>query len=271
MAELKTIIITGAAHGIGQAIAHLFCEKGWNVIGTSRQSLSPSRSSSRITYYPLDLTNPLSIDTFVQRVVADFGGIDVLVNNAGVCLLGPHEELNPEEDHLIFETNVLGPMRLMRGVLPLMRERGGGRIISISSICGGMTLPLYSQYCATKWAIEGFCEALAFEVRQHNILIKIIQPAVFKTGSFENQLAEYNRRPKHPAYRDFISRVLPNIAAQEKKAPTPEVVAETVWRAANDRSPRLRYRPRSHFILAARTLIPTVLYHRFIRRLLNAW
>ena len=268
----KTVLITGASRGIGETTARLFHARGWNVAATMRRpATSEMLPDTRLRLYPIDVTEPASIAAALPAILADFGRVDVLVNNAGLCLVGALEEMTAEDNLRLLETNVLGPANMIRALLPHMRAAGGGRIINISSMCGGMTLPLYSGYCASKWALEGLSESLAFELRQHNIKIKIVEPAVFRTGSFESQLAHRTQRPQHPAYQAFVAKVMPNIAKWENGAPGPEPVAKAIWRAANDRWPRLRYRVGSGFILGARGLVPSALYVRVVRRVLNAW
>lgn len=269
----RTILITGASRGIGLSAALLFRERGWRVAATMR---SPSSSGlipdgDRLRTYRLDVTEEDSVHRAVDQILADFGRIDVLVNNAGFCLPGAFEAQREEDMRRHLETNVIGTMRVTRAVLAPMRKAGGGRIINMSSICGRMTLPLYTGYCASKWAIEGFSEALAFEVRQHNIKVKIIEPAVFRTGSFEHQLREFEERPSSPEYQGFVARVMPRLARWERTAPGPDGVADAIWRAATDRLPRLRYSPRGRAILALRSIVPDFLFVRGVRRILDAW
>jgi NAD(P)-dependent dehydrogenase (short-subunit alcohol dehydrogenase family) len=267
-----TVLITGASRGIGETTARHFHARGWSVAATMRQPAnSRLQPDARLKIYPLDVTDPASIAATLPAIVADFDRIDVLVNNAGLCLVGALEELTPEDDRQLVETNILGAMNMIRAVLPHMRAAGGGRIVNISSMCGGMTLPLYSGYCASKWGLEGLSESLAFELRQHQIKIKIVEPAVFRTGSFAGQLAHRAQRPQHPAYEAFVAKVMPNIAKWESAAPGPEPVADAIWRAATDWWPRLRYRVGSALILGARGFVPGALYVRVVRRLLNAW
>jgi NAD(P)-dependent dehydrogenase (short-subunit alcohol dehydrogenase family) len=227
--------------------------------------------SNQLRVYDLDVTSPASVTGAVDAAIADFGRIDVLVNNAGLCLVGAHEELTEDDDRAILETNLLGPMRVVRAVLPHLRQMGGGRIVNVSSMCGGMTLPLYSAYCASKWGLEGFSESLAFEVRRHGIKVKIVRPGVHRTGSFDVQLARREQHVAHPAYEAFTNEVLPRLAAFEKTAPPPDAVARTIFKAATDRWPRIRYPIHSGAVLAARRLVPGSLYMRVVRRILAAW
>jgi NAD(P)-dependent dehydrogenase (short-subunit alcohol dehydrogenase family) len=272
MTTQKVVLITGASRGIGETTARAFHAAGWTVAAGMRAPAASSLSpDERMKPYALDVTDDASVTAAVAAVMADFGRIDVLVNNAGLCLVGPLEELSKADDRALLETNLLGPMALIRAVLPHMRAQGGGRIINVSSMCGGMTLPLYSGYCASKWGLEGLSESLAFELRQHNIKIKIVQPSVHRTGSFETQLAHRARRAPHPAYMGFFDRVLPNIEKWERTADDATPVARTILKAATDRLPRLRYPVGSGPILFGRRLVPSALYVRVVRRILNAW
>jgi len=272
MTPRKVVLITGASRGIGEAAARHFHAGGWTVAATMRTpAASTLVTDDRLRTFALDVMDEAAVSAVVADVLAAFGRIDVLVNNAGLCLMGPLEELTDTDDRTLLETNVLGPMRLIRAVLPSMRAAGGGRIVNVSSVCGGMTLPLYSGYCASKWALEGLSESLAFELRSHNIKVKIVEPAVHRTGSFAGQLAHRARRTAHPAYADFIARVLPNIETWEAAAPGPDPVARAIYGAATDRWPRLRYPVGSGAILFFRRLVPGALYVRMVRRLLGAW
>lgn len=272
MDSRRVVLVTGASRGIGSVTARAFFEAGWTVAaGMRTPDPGVVPASDRAAAVALDVTDAASIAAAVAEVITRFGRIDVLVNNAGLCLVGPLEEMSAADDRAIFETNVLGPANVIRAVLPHMRAQGGGRIINVSSMCGGMTLPLYSTYCASKWGLEGLSEALAFELRAHNIKIKIVEPSVYQTGSFSAQLAHRAERAPHPAYAAFVAQVLPNITKWENAARSPEPVARTILKAATDRLPRLRYPVGSGPILFGRRLVPSALYVRVVRRVLNAW
>ena len=269
----KTILITGASRGIGLEAAELFARRGWNVAATMR---SPNTSAiaadgRRVRTYRLDVADEASIGSAVDGIIADFGRIDAVVNNAGYCLPGAFEAQTDEDFRRHIDVNLMGAMRVTRAVLPHMRRVRRGRIINMSSICGRMTLPLYTGYCASKWALEGFTEALGFELRQHNIQVKLIEPGVFRTGSFDQQMSDIGGRPTHEAYDDFARRVLPRMARVERSAPGPAAVADAIWRAATDRWPRLRYSPRGSAILALRAILPDFVFVRGVRRALDAW
>lgn len=268
----RTVLVTGASRGIGEATARYFLDQGWSVAAAMRRpGASQLSSSGRLRLYEMDVTSEPSVTAAVAAAIADFGRIDAVVNNAGLCVVGALEELTEADDRLVLETNVLGAMRVSRAVLPHMRACGGGRIINVSSMCGQMTLPLYSAYCASKWGLEGFSESLAFETRRSGIKVKIVQPAVHRTGSFQGQIAGRAARVAHPEHAAFSDGVLQRMAAFERAASGPEAVARAIHRAAMDHWPRLRYPVGSRGILLARRMIPSALFVRVVRRLLNAW
>ena len=272
MGQTKTVLITGASTGIGRATVEYFAKRGWNVAATMR---SPEKSDldglfPNIRVVRLDVTEPASIEASIAETIAAFGAIDVVVNNAGYGLMGPFEAQTDAQLRRQFETNVFGVMNVIRAVLPHMRERKGGRIINVTSLAGRMSLPLYSAYCSTKWAVEGFSEALWLELRQHNIKVKIVEPSFIKTDFFERSL-EISSKPGLTAYDEFVANVAPNIKAWEEAAPGPEVVARSIWRAATSFWPRLRYHPAGTLAILGRSLVPGHLAVRIIRRIFNAW
>ncbi len=236
---------------------------------------SPEKSdlaskSDRIRLFKLDVTDDASISAALQEVIQAFGKIDVLVNNAGYGLVGPFEAQSDEQIRRQFETNVFGLMKMCRAILPHMRELRAGRIINVASVAGRITIPLFSTYCSTKWAVEGFSEALWLETRQFNIKVKVIEPGMIKTDFFERSM-ELAKKPGLTAYDDFIAAVQPNLENWEKAAPGPEIVARDIYRAATSWWPTLRYQPNGRFAVFGRYLAPTWLCVRVVRRMFNAW
>jgi len=268
----KTVLITGASSGIGRATALLFAERGWNVAATMR---SPEKSdlgakSQRIMLFKLDVTDEASIEAAVARVIAEFGAIDVIVNNAGYGLVGPFEAQTEAQIRRQFDTNLFGAMNVIRAALPHMRERKRGRIVNVTSVAGRMAMPLYSAYCATKWALEGFSEALWLELRQHSIKVKIVEPGFIKTDFFDRSRVAA-KKPGLTAYDEFTAAVAPNLQAWEEAGAEPVVVARSIWRASTSIWPRLRYHPNGMLPVYGRGLVPGQLYVRIVRRLFNAW
>jgi NAD(P)-dependent dehydrogenase (short-subunit alcohol dehydrogenase family) len=269
---IKTVLITGASSGIGRATAELFAARGWNVAATMR---TPEKSdlgakSERIRLVKLDVTDPASIETAVADVIAQFGAIDVVVNNAGYGLVGPFEAQTEAQIRRQFDTNLFGAMNVIRAVLPHMRGRKSGRIVNVTSVAGRISMPLYSAYCATKWALEGFSEALWLELRQHNIKVKIIEPGMIRTDFFDRS-RDVAKKPGLTAYDEFVELVSPNLKAWEDAGADPVVVARSIWRASTSIWPRLRYQPNGMFPVYARGFVPGHLYVRIVRRLFNAW
>lgn len=271
MSEGKVVLITGASVGIGRATALLFAERGWTVAATMRRPEESDLASlsGRIRLFPLDVTDQVSVDAAIARVIAECGQIDVVVNNAGYGLMGPFEAQTDAQIRRQFETNLFGVMNVTRAVLPHMRGRKQGRIVNVGSAAGRMTLPLYTAYCATKWALDGFSEALWFELRQHNIKVKIIEPGMVKTEFFDRR--EVAAKAGLTDYDTFVKTVMPNLHLWEDSGVEPEVVARSIWRASTSIWPRLRYQPNAKFAVWPRGWIPGHLYVRVIRRLMNAW
>lgn len=182
----KTVFITGSSSGIGRATAEIFSSRGWNVAATMR---NPEKEEAlgelpNVKLFPLDVLDNESVKNTIKEIVQVFGKIDVLVNNAGYAAIGPFEAA--EEDQILrqFGTNVFGMMRVTKGILPHFRNHGGGMIINISSVAGRTSFPLFSLYNSTKWAVEGFTEALRYELRQFNIRVKLIEPGAIKTDFY---------------------------------------------------------------------------------------
>lgn len=268
----KTVLITGASSGIGRATAELFAANGWTVAATMR---SPEKSdlasvSDRIKLFKLDVTDQASVDAAVREVLTQCGTIDVLVNNAGYGLMGPFEAQSDEQIRRQFECNVFGVFNVTRAVLPHMRERQQGRIVNVGSAAGRLTIPLYSMYSATKWALEGFSEGLWLETRQHNIKVKIIEPGMIKTDFFDRS-REVANKPGLTAYDEYVSLVMPNLKAWEDAGADPQLVARSIWKASTSIWPRLRYQPNARFVVWARGWVPGQLAVRLVRRLFNAW
>ena len=267
----KTVLITGASSGIGRATAELFAAEGWTVAATLRrpeQAPAFIDQNARIETFALDVTDQASIAKAVADVIAAFGAIDVLVNNAGYGLVGAFEAIDQAQVERQFATNVFGLMAATRAVLPHMRGRGTGHIVNVASIGGRLTFPFYSVYHATKWAVEGFSESLAYETRPFGIHVKIIEPGPIKT-EFYGRSEDRPTTEKLGAYAASFAKVYPRMRAIGLKAPGPEIVARAIFAAAGDTSNRLRWKPNGAMMIALRDLAGPNLYHRAVRRILG--
>lgn len=236
----KTIFITGSSSGLGRAAARLFASHGWKVIATMR---NPERQAELATLpgvalLPLDITDRSQIEQAATRAVTA-GGVDVVFNNAGYGMSGPLEGLTDEQMLRMVNTNLLGTIRTTKAFIPHFRERKGGLFINTTSIGGLITVPFNSLYHATKWALEGWSESMAFELNQLGIGMKIVEPGGMKTDFFTRSLDV----GRHPAYDALLDSVMGAITdpKQMETYSAPEQIAEVVYEAATDGKDQLRY------------------------------
>lgn len=237
MAKLKIALVTGASSGIGEATAQRLAAAGYKVYGTSRRGAQAGRQAFEML--ALDVTSDESVAAAVDEVIRHDGRIDLLVNNAGfgVAPAGA-EESSMEQARSIFETNVFGLIRMTRAVLPHMRRQASGRIINISSVLGFLPMPYGALYAATKHAVEGYSESLDHELRTRGIRVSTIEPAYTKTPFDANFIEPDVRLDEYHEARAAVSRRVNEIMAT---AESPDVVAETVLKAANAMHPKIRY------------------------------
>lgn len=190
----KTIIITGASRGFGKIWAEAFLKRGDNVVATSRnidhlQELA-NQYGKALLPLQLDITSKADCIAAVNQAQEHFGTIDTLINNAGYCVFGTIEENSEKEARDLFEANVFGTLWMTQAILPLFRSQGKGHIIQLSSVLGINSLPTMGLYCATKYAVEGFSEALQAEVKDFGINVTLIEPNSFKTDFFGSSAIE---------------------------------------------------------------------------------
>ncbi|MEH7888335.1 SDR family oxidoreductase [Elizabethkingia meningoseptica] len=181
------IIITGASKGIGFALAESFAKQGHQVYGFSRHTAE----SSNFTSLSVDVTDKEQIQQAVSAVIAKEGRIDVLINNAGMGMVGAVEDTTKEDIHKLFDLNLAGPVQMMSAVLPQMRTQRSGRIINISSIGSEMGLPFRGFYSASKSALDKVTEAMRYEIKNWNI-----QATILHLGDIKTNIAEGRVRTK---------------------------------------------------------------------------
>ncbi len=265
----KTVLITGASTGIGRATAQLFQQQGWNVIATMRSpEKSPELSDlQNVLCLPLDVTKPDTIQAAIDRSVAEFGTIDVLINNAGYALIGAFEACDMADIRGQFETNVFGLMEVTRAILPHFRLRQQGILVNVASIGGRVAFPIYSPYHATKWAVDGFSESLQYELRQFNIKVKIIEPGAIKTDFYSRSIS-LAQKAGLTVYNDYIQKTLPKMNRAGENGSPPEFTAKVIYQAATDGSWKLRYPAggNASFILGLRKLLPDAWFTALMRR-----
>ncbi|MEU2619984.1 SDR family NAD(P)-dependent oxidoreductase [Streptomyces sp. NPDC007157] len=181
----KTVLITGASTGMGEALTFEYVARGWNVAATMRD---PARANPAFTGLDtvlvtrLDVTDAASIEQAVRETVERFGAVDAVVNAAGYGQVGAIEEVSPAQVRDQFETNVVGIVQVVQAVLPHMRERGSGHILNIGSMGGHVSLPTMAVYCASKSAVQNLTEGLAKELDPLGIRVTLVEPAGFDTN-----------------------------------------------------------------------------------------
>jgi NAD(P)-dependent dehydrogenase (short-subunit alcohol dehydrogenase family) len=241
----KTVLITGASSGIGLETALYFHERKWNVVATMRnpeKRRTPLHEKGLPDLVHLDVMDGESIRAAVEYAVKKYGRIDVLVNNAGYAIYGPFEATTPEQAARQFDTNIFGLMAVTREVLPLFRRQQDGILINVTSMGGRIGFPLYSVYNATKWAVEGFSEAIQHELAPLNIRVKIIEPGVILTDFYERSLDTADAADLAEAYGGILKRSrLRRESDIRMTGSKPSGVARVIHRAATDGSRRLRY------------------------------
>ncbi len=249
----KTVLITGASSGIGKAAALLFKQRGWNVAATMRKPKDHADWTENLFCPRLDVTDERSITAAVQKTVDQFGSIDALINNAGYGLLGPLQGYSTQEFRRQLATNLLGAATVSRICLPHLRQ-SRGVIVNVSSVAGRVSFPLGSAYNASKWGLEGFTEAIQYELRPLGVRVKLVQPGAFKTDFASRSMVW----AEHPDYDALLTAAKEINDKQIAKSPGPEKVAEAIYRAANDHSMRLRYSVNGQPLLLINKLLPHI-------------
>jgi NAD(P)-dependent dehydrogenase (short-subunit alcohol dehydrogenase family) len=233
--QKKVALITGVSSGIGLATAKRLAAAGFRVFGTSRK---PSDAGSDIEMLTLDVVSGDSVRSAVAEFIKKAGRIDVLVNNAGLGILGGAEESSIDQARQLFETNFFGTLRTIAAVLPHMRAQGSGRIINVSSVFGFMPAPFMALYSASKHALEAYSESLDHEVRGLGIRVALIEPAQTRTAFEQNMMTPDSSLSAYDLDRGLFREAMAHGMA---KADPPEVVAEIILKAANSVHPKRRY------------------------------
>jgi len=241
----KTVLITGASSGIGNATAKLFHAKGWNVIATMRDPAKETELNqlSNMLVTRLDVSDLASIEAAIAAGIAKFGAIDTLVNNAGYGVFGVFEAASREKIQKQFDVNVFGVMDTIRAILPHFRARRSGMIVNVGSGAGIFTMPTISLYSASKFALHGFTEALSFELDPLGIGVKLVSPiGGVSATAFQGRMAQEFAGEAPDDYGPFLEnsgRAFASMVADRMMSA--DDVAEVVHGAATDGTDRLRY------------------------------
>ena len=259
----KVVLITGGSSGIGKAIGDFLFHKGFTVYGTSR---NPEKvSNSLFPLIALDVREVASIQSAVATIIQEAGRLDIVINNAGVGITGPLEEIPMDEIKNNFETNFFGPIEVMKAALPQMRAQQSGLIINITSIAGYMGLPYRSVYSASKGALELITEALRMEVKSFGIQITNVAPGDFATniaaGRFHAPVLQGS------AYEKVYAGVLQTMDAHVDSGSNPNEMAEAVYRIIQNPNPRIHYKVgvfMQKFSIVLKRILPDKVYEKML-------
>ena len=259
----KVVLITGGSSGIGKSIGAFLHHKGFIVYGTSR---NPERiANSVFPLIALDVRDTESIQKAVTEVISKSGRIDVVINNAGVGITGPIEEIPTEEIKNNFETNLFGPIEVMKAVLPQMRQQKSGLIINITSIAGYMGLPYRGIYSASKGALELITEALRMEVKSFGIQITNVAPGDFATniasGRYHAPLL------KDSAYEVPYGNTLKMMDEHVDSGSNPNEMAEAIYKIIQNPNPKVHYKVgvfMQKFSIVLKRILPDTVYERML-------
>ena len=256
-------IVTGASTGIGRTAAEALARSGYRVFGTSRRV--QGEGPAGVEMLVCDVTDKPSVDRLVAHVLAEAGQIDLVVNNAGLGLVGGAEESSLGQVQALFDVNLFGVMRVVNAVLPSMRARGAGRIVNISSVLGLAPGPYLAHYAATKHALEGYSEALDHEVRGFGIRVVLVEPAYTRTAMESNSLAV---DMPIAAYAETRAHMFALNAGLLANGDDPAVVGAAIVQAATDAVPRLRYPAgkTARQVSLLRRLVPARMFDKSLRK-----
>lgn len=243
--DKNVILITGASSGIGKVTAKYLSSKGNIVVATSRRAPSVEKINfSKEVSYPLliqmDVTDEKSIKDGISFIQTRIGDIDVLINNAGIGISGPIEDISKEHMKAIFDTNFFGAMTVTQHVLPMMRAKKNGLIIMVSSIAGVIGLPYQGVYSASKFALEGISEALRLELKSFGVNVVLLEPGVFNTPFTDNRRKIQN---ESSVYDDELRKTITVFEQDERRGLHPILIAYTMENIIGSAKQKVRYRP----------------------------
>jgi NAD(P)-dependent dehydrogenase (short-subunit alcohol dehydrogenase family) len=260
---VRNILVTGASSGIGKAVAERLASIGHSVFGTSR-NIQTGTIIHGVEFIQMDVCQEAQVLEGIQFLIGKTGKLDVIVNNAGLGMVGPVENVSDEEARIIFDTNVFGVLNVCRAAIPFLREAGGGYIINVTSLAAQMGLPFRGIYSASKFAVEGFTESLSQEVLQFGIKVVLIEPGDFKTNI--NQTRKVAKSVS-AAYGNQNESTLEQIIHEVRNAPEPFAIAKKIEWIIQQKNPALRYRVANlmqRFSLTLMRTLPSRLFERLI-------
>ena len=260
----QRILITGASSGIGETTAKALVDRGHSVFGTSRKPTVQTEGGPR--WLQMDVCDDHSVAAGVASMADQAGGIDAVICNAGMSIFGAVEDVSIEDAQRQFETNFFGVLRVLRCVLPHMRQQASGRILLVGSLAGRAPIPFQAHYSASKAAVDALSAALTNEVNPFGIPVVLIEPGDIKTPF--NEAMEWTTHPSETVYARTAQQVEKVVRESLPVAPPPEAVARVIIRALESRRPRSRYTvgAESRLVPFAKRFLPDRVNLALIRR-----
>ena len=259
----KVVLITGGSSGIGKSIGEFLHHKGFIVYGTSR---NPERvSNSVFPLIALDVRNTDSIHVAVAKIISTLGRLDIVINNAGVGITGPLEEIPMAEIRNNFETNFFGPIEVMKAVLPQMRSQKSGLIINITSIAGYMGLPFRSLYSASKGALQLLTEGLRMELKPFDIEVVNVAPGDFDTDIASRRFHAIAN--ENSPYLTTYKKMLDKINGDVKKGKNPKILAEEMEKIIVHKSRKINYKVGGFlekFSIILKRILPDLVFEKIL-------
>ncbi|RKE95122.1 SDR family oxidoreductase [Ichthyenterobacterium magnum] len=259
----KVILITGGSSGIGKSIGEFLFKKGFTVYGTSRNP--KNHANSIFPLIALDVSDVESIENAIVSVVKQSGRLDVVINNAGAGITGPLEEIPNEEIRRNFETNLFGPINVIKSVLPQMRKQNSGLIINVTSIAGYMGLPYRGIYSASKGALELITEAFRMEIKSFNIKMTNVAPGDFATNIAAGR---YHAPVKdNSPYKKSYGNSLKLMDEHVDQGMDPKHMAEAVFKIINTKNPKIHYKVgefMQKFSIVLKRILPDKIYEKLL-------
>lgn len=272
MKEKKVVLITGASSGIGYETAKKFLKQKHIVYGVARRTelMKELEDIGGHTFF-MDVRDDKSVKEGIKKIIKEQEKIDVLINNAGYARYGSVEDVSIKQAKEQFETNVFGYARVIKEVLPQMRKQKSGIIINVTSSAGKINGPFVTWYGSSKFALEGLLDALRNETKSLGIKIVIIEPGFIKTNLYKVAWKFLQKVKISQVYKDMIKSFKKNFQKREAKAPTPEIIAEKIYKITLTKNPKTRYvlTKDARFFLFMRKILSDKMFDRLVLRSLE--
>ena len=259
----KVILITGASSGIGKSISLFLTSKGYKVYGTCR---NPNKYDiSEYALLKCDITSSVEIKKTIKYILSIENRIDVLINNAGIGITGPLEETSETDIKSAFQTNLLGPIAIIKECIPSMRENNTGLIINITSVLGYFGIPFRGIYCATKSSLEVIGEVFSMELKKFNINVVNVAPGDFKTDIALRRIDSKSNNLSY--YTDDYSKSLKSANKHVENASNPDLVSKLIYKIINTKNPKIHYKV-GQFIQKFSIVLKNILSDRLYEKIL---